>query len=201
MIIDGAIDILLKEMRGREDAGLCGPLLIREDGSFQVSFGRRVSFFRELVQKSFLNSHTRRRLGRIRKVKEVGWISGACCFARREALVSVGGFDEDFFLYFEDIDLCVRMGKRGWKTLFVPLAKVFHQGGAATRQFAPSRFEYRRSQLLFYAKHNSAGSRRLLRAYLRLNFFVIGLRRRLGGGKGKDAPRFGDLLRNPWRKR
>ncbi len=200
-IIDGAIDILLKEMRGREDSGICGPLLIREDGSFQVSFGRRVSFFRELAQKSFLNPYSRRRLGKFRKVKEVGWVSGACCLARREALEKVGGFDEDFFLYFEDIDLCARMRKRGWKTLFVPLAKVFHQGGAATRQFAPSRFEYRRSQLLFYAKHNSAASRRLLRAYLRLNFFVLGLRRRLKGERREGAPRYKELLTNTRGKR
>jgi N-acetylglucosaminyl-diphospho-decaprenol L-rhamnosyltransferase len=193
-IIDGAIDILLKEMQGRDDSGMCGPLLIRVDGSFQVSFGPRVTFFREFVQKSFLNAWNRRRLGRLRKAKEVAWVSAACCLARREALESVGGFDEGFFLYFEDIDLCARMAERGWRTLFVPLAKVFHQGGTATREFSPSRFEYRRSQLRFYDRHNSAVSGGLLRTYLRLSFALIGLRRRFKGGRGEDARRFWDLL-------
>lgn len=194
-VIGGAIDILLEEMRRRPRAGACGPRLIRDDGTFQVSFGRRVTFFRELARKSFLNAVRSRRLATLRGVRETDWVSGACLLARREALEQAGGFDEAFFLYFEDIDLCVRMGARGWKTYLVPAAKVLHLGGAATSRFAASRYEYRRSQLLYYDRHASAASRFLLRAYLRLNFLFLSAARRKGKGQAPGPPRLKDLLK------
>lgn len=194
-IIGPAIDVLLGVLRERGEAGACGPLLARDDGSYQVSFGGRVGFFRELIQKSALNAYYRRRLRRERCLRDAAWVSGACLLARREALEQAGGFDEDFFLYFEDIDLCVRMKDRGWKVLFVPQAEVVHLGGGATSAFAPSRYEYRRSQLLYYRKHCSALSRALLRGYLRLSFAGLGLRRRLKGEGRAEGPAFSDLLK------
>ncbi len=190
-----AVDVLLETLREREEAGACGPLLVREDGTPQVSFGGAVGFFRELARKSALNAYYRRRLRRVRRLRDVGWVSGACLLARWEALEQAGGFDEDFFLYFEDIDLCVRMRERGWKVLFVPQAEVVHLGGGATSAFAPSRYEYRRSQLLYYRKHCSGLSRSLLRGYLRLSFAGHGLKRRLKGKGPAEGPSFSGLLK------
>ncbi len=194
-IVGPALDVLLRTLRERGDAGACGPLLVRGDGAAQVSFGGRVGFFRELVQKAALNAYYRRRLRRSRRLRDVFWVSGACLLARREALEQVGGFDEDFFLYFEDIDLCARLRDRGWKILFAPQAEVVHLGGGATSAFARSRYEYRRSQILYYRKHGSALSRSLLRGYLRLSFAGLGLRRRLKGEGRAEGPSFADLLK------
>ena len=86
----------------------------------------------------------------------------------------MGLFDENFFLYFEDIDLCYRIRKKGWSLLLLPQARVFHRGGTSTgKDKVSSRFEYRRSQLYFYMKHNSSLSLFLLRLYLRLNFLFL----------------------------
>jgi len=197
VLFPGAVDILLEAMRKEPKAAACGPLLVQEGSAFQVSFGRKVSFFRELVQKSVLNPYFKRRLKGSPRTREVGWLSAACLLARREAVEAVGGFDEGFFLYFEDIDLCVRMAAQGWRMLFLPEARVFHEGGAATKHFAPSRFEYRKSQIRFYRKHNSRASQRLLGLYLRSNLFFLGLRDRLKKGGGEEARRFRGLLKKP----
>jgi len=193
----GSLELLMEEMKRDPKAGACGPLLVREGDKPQVSFGGRVNFFRELLQRSLLNPYYRVRLRSRCRPREVTWVSGACLLARREAVEQAAGFDEGFFLYFEDIDLCVRMAVRGWKVLFLPQARVFHKGGAATRQFAPSRLEYRKSQLRFYKKHNSRTSLRLLRLYLRLSFFLHGLKNVVKKKRTPDLGRFRQLLKDP----
>nr|WP_246323633.1 glycosyltransferase family 2 protein [Alpinimonas psychrophila] len=62
----------------------------------------------------------------------VGWLSGSCLCVRRSAFESVGGFDEGYFMYFEDVDLGYRLGKLGFTNLFVPAAEVTHIGGVST---------------------------------------------------------------------
>jgi N-acetylglucosaminyl-diphospho-decaprenol L-rhamnosyltransferase len=61
-----------------------------------------------------------------------GWLSGACLFLRREAFDAVGGFDEGYFMYFEDTDLCQRLATAGWDVVYAPSAVVEHVGGHAT---------------------------------------------------------------------
>ena len=167
---------LLSGIRSRREAGAIGPALVRKNGLFQVSFGRRVSFFSEIRQKFVFNPFYRFALRLSRKAREVGWLSGACLLARRNAVEAAGLFDENFFLFFEDIDLCQRIRERGFKLIFFPAVRVVHIGGAATsaRRWR-SRLEYRRSQLRFYDKHNSRNSLRFLKLYLRWNVFVLGL--------------------------
>jgi N-acetylglucosaminyl-diphospho-decaprenol L-rhamnosyltransferase len=62
----------------------------------------------------------------------VGWLSGACLLLRREAFTAVGGFDEGYFMYFEDTDLCERLAAAGWDVVYAPSATVVHHGGHAT---------------------------------------------------------------------
>jgi GT2 family glycosyltransferase len=67
---------------------------------------------------------------------EVGWVSGACMLLRRDAL---GGrmFDERFFLYVEDLELCDRLSKQGWKVLYTPKAKIVHLEGRSLAKQTP----------------------------------------------------------------
>jgi N-acetylglucosaminyl-diphospho-decaprenol L-rhamnosyltransferase len=62
----------------------------------------------------------------------VGWLSGSCVCVRRTAFEAAGGFDEEFFMYFEDVDLGYRLGKLGFINVFVPHAEVTHIGGLST---------------------------------------------------------------------
>lgn len=65
--------------------------------------------------------------------REAGWLSGACVLVRRSAFDGIGGFDDEFFMYFEDVDLGYRLGRAGWRNVFVPNATVQHEGGHSTR--------------------------------------------------------------------
>ncbi|MGB9006901.1 MAG: glycosyltransferase family 2 protein [Candidatus Aminicenantales bacterium] len=191
-LFPGALDRLRDALRQDIDLGAVGPALLGGQNAFQVSFGGKVSFFRELIQKSVLNAWWRRRLPRLRRKRPAAWVSAACLMARRRALEKVGGFDEKFFLYFEDIDLCYRIREQGFRVVFLPEARVFHASGASTVE-APyfSRLEYRKSQLYFYEKHNSRLSQGLLRIYLRLSARLGGV----FGSKGEEARAFRrDLL-------
>jgi N-acetylglucosaminyl-diphospho-decaprenol L-rhamnosyltransferase len=66
-------------------------------------------------------------------IKDVGWLSGSCLVIRREAFEAVGGFDEGFFMFMEDVDLCRRLGRLGWRCRWVPEAVVTHLGGHTWR--------------------------------------------------------------------
>ncbi|HEY0807870.1 MAG TPA: glycosyltransferase family 2 protein [Pseudonocardiaceae bacterium] len=64
--------------------------------------------------------------------RTAGWLSGSCMLLRRAAFDAVKGFDEKYFMYFEDVDLCDRIGRAGWQNVYVPTAEVTHIGGHAT---------------------------------------------------------------------
>jgi N-acetylglucosaminyl-diphospho-decaprenol L-rhamnosyltransferase len=62
-----------------------------------------------------------------------GWVSGACLAIRRDLFTQVGGFDEKYFMYFEDVDLGYRLGKQGFTNLYVPEVSITHIGGESTK--------------------------------------------------------------------
>jgi N-acetylglucosaminyl-diphospho-decaprenol L-rhamnosyltransferase len=66
--------------------------------------------------------------------RPAGWLSGSCLLVDLEAFWSVGGFDPGYFMYFEDVDLAERLGRRGWLHVYAPSAVVVHEGGHATRR-------------------------------------------------------------------
>src|SRR4030042_2776102 len=97
-------------------------------------------------------------------------VGGAFLLTRRKVFFDAGGFDENIFLYFEDIDLCARIRGLGYKVVVLPEAVSFHWGGAVTTAAGlRSRLEYRKGQLYYYRKHNSKLSLGLLRLYIRLD--------------------------------
>jgi N-acetylglucosaminyl-diphospho-decaprenol L-rhamnosyltransferase len=94
---------------------------------------------------------------------DVDWVSGACFLVRRDAFEQVGGFDESFFMYLEDVDLCWRLERAGWKVAYVPTAEVTHLQGRSTDRH-PYRMilEHHRSLLRFAARSSSGWHRALL---------------------------------------
>lgn len=94
--------------------------------------------------------------------RTVDWVSGACFLVRRSAFEQVGGFDEAYFMYAEDVDLCWRLGRAGWRVAYAPAAEVVHLQGVSTDRH-PFRmiYEHHRS-LLRFAQRTSEGWRRVL---------------------------------------
>ena len=84
----------------------------------------------------------------------VDWLSGACLLARREALRSVNGFDERYFLYWEDADLCRRLRALGSQVRYVPSATAVHRVGHSSRSVRASAIRsFHESAYLYYATH------------------------------------------------
>jgi N-acetylglucosaminyl-diphospho-decaprenol L-rhamnosyltransferase len=94
--------------------------------------------------------------------RDVDWVSGALVFLRRRALDSVGGWDERYFMYMEDVDLCWRLRRVGWRVAYDPAGRATHVQGASTAG-RPYRMivEHHRSVYRFAARRWQ-GARRLL---------------------------------------
>jgi N-acetylglucosaminyl-diphospho-decaprenol L-rhamnosyltransferase len=104
--------------------------------------------------------------------REVDWVSGACMLMPREAFDAVGGFDEGFALYAEELDIATRLREAGRTVLFTPSVEVLHQIGVSTGRSRSTLLLHSRSVYRYYAKHRAGGWRRvtlpLARAALRL---------------------------------
>ena len=98
--------------------------------------------------------------------RDVDWVSGAAVWLRREALDDIGGWDERYFMYMEDVDLCLRLRRAGWRVEYLPSGEVVHVQGVSTSQ-RPYRMiaEHHRSVWRFAARRYR-GWRRVLLAPL-----------------------------------
>ncbi len=135
----GSLDLLLAAGE-RSGAGALGPRLLSTDGTVYPS-ARALPSLATGVGHAVLarlwpgNPWTRayRREDAGDDERAAGWLSGACLLLRREAFEQVGGFDERYFMFFEDTDLGDRLGRAGWTNLHVPAALVTHVGGTSWR--------------------------------------------------------------------
>jgi N-acetylglucosaminyl-diphospho-decaprenol L-rhamnosyltransferase len=175
----GSAETLVDLVEQRPDVGIVGPRTLFADGTVQVSTGPDLAPLAELRQRRLVRGVSRRdpaavarAAARHRSEHEPGWVSGSCLLARRRVLEDVGGFDEGFFLYEEDADLCRRVRAAGWRVVFTPAAEIRHRlGQSMARDPVRARIEYERSHLRYYRKHNGAGALTLLR----LGFLSRGL--------------------------
>ncbi len=175
-VLAQSLDILLNEIKSHPEIGVIAPALLNEDFSYQLSYGLHPNLKNEFLQKFFLKILFKLRL---RKKgdnwkKEVDWVSGACLLTTKEVLHYTNYFDEEFFLYFDDSDLCARIRKLGKKIVYFPKAKIVHYLGKS-KEIIPLKhlIEYRKSQLYFYKKHNSKIEFILLKLYLSFKFLVF----------------------------
>ena len=183
VVSEGALDRMADFMNERTQVGALGPLLLNEDGSVQMSFGRMHGLVSEFIQKC-LNRGYANGTGPLRgyvtrqhsRERNPDWISGACLMTRRELLEHVGGFDEKFFLYSEDVDLCARLRATGKTVLFTPEVKVKHLKGRSTSKTVErTLLESHRSRLYFYSKHYGRWRLLLLKSYLTVKLKLASL--------------------------
>lgn len=158
----GALPALVGVLEARPELAAVSPLTRNGDGTPQVSFGPDLTLANEWRQRRLVNG-VRARDPRalaaaealITREQQPDWLSASCLLARAEALRAVGGFDEGYFLYEEDADLCLRLRQAGWRLLHFPGAAVVHHlGGSMSSAPSLARLEYQRSHLQYYAKHN-----------------------------------------------
>ena len=153
--------------------GLVGPALAYPDGAPQASAKRFPTLGLALTE--IFGVHTlapRNRWVRrfyyedrdLTRDARVDTVSGAAMLLRAEAFEAVGRFDERFWMYFEETDLCRRLHDRGHAVAFCPAARAIHQHGASTRQTSVRQVEYYLSYVRYFGKHHRRASAAILRA-------------------------------------
>jgi N-acetylglucosaminyl-diphospho-decaprenol L-rhamnosyltransferase len=144
----GVFDAMIGFMESHTDVGLAGTRILNPNGSVQSSVERRYP-------------GERRAQTDLRGLPgDIAWVLGASMIARRAIVEDLGGFDEDFFLYGEEQDLCLRIRKAGWKIGFIPDAVVVHWGGQSERSTSTEDLWRKKftAESLFYRKHYSKRS-------------------------------------------
>ncbi len=152
----GSLDVLLAAGEAESLAGSLGPALLNTDGSVYPS-ARAIPSLRQGIGHAVLGrvwpsnpwSREYRREHEVAgdQSRPAGWLSGACLVLRRSALEVVGGFDESYFMFFEDLDLGERLRDAGWLNLYVPAARVTHVQGVSWKA---------KPELMIRAHHASA---------------------------------------------
>lgn len=146
------------------DVGALSPRLLTQEGAPQAfAFGGDPTL-RYLLKRGLRRLFGRRPLHdwSVASPIEVEWVSGACLCVRRAVVEQVGLLDEQFFLYFEDNDWCLRMRTGGWKVMYVPTSAVVHLGGRSEPERRAANQYYRDSLRYFYHKHYSPAANVLL---------------------------------------
>jgi N-acetylglucosaminyl-diphospho-decaprenol L-rhamnosyltransferase len=183
-IVGGTLAALVKVARERPGAGAVGALVRNPDGSIQPS-ARRVPRLGEALGHAFLGplipsnpftrSYTMAGWDRSSE-REVEWVSGSAMLLRREAIEQVGAFDEGYFMYVEDVDLCTRLRRHGWKVLFSPELQVVHQIGVSTRgQRGRMAFAHSESIYRYFAKFRAGGASAMLKPPVRVALWLRAL--------------------------
>lgn len=171
----GALDRLAERLEAT-GAAAAGPLLVDAAGRPEVSFGPMLSPVAEVAQGIRVRLAARddrwaqRYVARlVAGERFVDWATAGCLLVRRHAVVEAGLFDERYFLYEEDVDLCAALRARGGRILFTPHARVVHLRGRSVRRAAggPTTAHYDRSHVAFYEKHRPAWAP-LLRWWLKV---------------------------------
>jgi GT2 family glycosyltransferase len=173
IVTDGALDALVDFADATPDAGIIGPKLLNQDGSLQYSCRHfpnlGTGFFRNTpLGRLFPGNHFNRdylmRDFDHNTVRDVDWVSGAAMLIRREALKATGGFDEAFYMYCDDVDLCYRVHKAGWRVVYYPDSVIYHLIGRSSDR-VPTRMTYHfhKSMYRFYRKHYARDTPLLVR--------------------------------------
>ena len=147
IVHEGSLDKMISFADQHPEAGAFGCRVLNSDGSYQVSARPFASLRAELIAALYL-----RGLGRLHKwltsdsypgwngttERQVDWVSGCFILVRAGLLKAIGGFDEQFFYYYEDMDLCRRTWQAGSKILYAPSPTITHLGGQSTKARFPA---------------------------------------------------------------
>jgi GT2 family glycosyltransferase len=191
IIKDGFFESPLQYIENNPDIGIVGPKILNTDGSLQGSarafpkpwmavFGRN-SFLTKWFPNNWISRKSILSSGSDGVTPmSVDWLSGACMLIKRMAVDEVGLLDEQFFMYWEDVDLCKRMWDNGWKVAYFPKTSIVHHvGGSSKNRPLRSIIEFHKSSYKIIRKY------KITPFYITNSFIIICLSLRAGMLSGK----------------
>jgi GT2 family glycosyltransferase len=174
LLIEGEVTAMIQMMEENPGVGICGPQLVYEDMRPQRSFAHIPSLLFEIVPLSLFgllfpgrystksprqtspSSDALRHAPGAMSFFDVPSLIGAAIIVRRELLENLGGFDQQFFFFLEETDLCIRARERGARVVFLPHVRMIHlQGRTVRKNWVQGRIQYNISLYKFIKKHHS----------------------------------------------
>jgi GT2 family glycosyltransferase len=204
--VPGSIQALVRLAEAQPKAGIVGAQLLNPDRSFQASFTSFPNLWREFLILSGVGRLLHGRWYPSRGPEEdkgpqpVDYVEGACMLVRREAFDDVGGLDEGYFMYSEEVDWCYAMREKGWQVWYQPEARVIHLGGASSQSRRVRReADLYRSRVRFFRKHYGDRAAELLKLQIytltAIKIIVLKLLRMASGGRhGRPIVPFRNLV-------
>jgi GT2 family glycosyltransferase len=166
IITEDFITPIIKFISQNNNVGACAPMLVYENGEYQSSTGIKMGILYEFLEAFYLiniirkiNQNKYLKLINSNQPVQVNWVSGACFIIKKSVFDESGGFTEDYFLNYEDIDLCNKLEKAGYNNYYFPYIKCIHLDHKS--------FD-RNFELLVYSRYQS----RLVYAKLHYNYIT-----------------------------
>ena len=179
VVLGDALPTLVNYLAQHPDVGCVGPQLRNPDGTIQSSRRRfptlATAFFESTwlqpVAPGRLLAHYYMQDQPDDATSEVDWLTGACLLVRREVLEQVGGLDEDYFMYSEELDWCRRIKTAGWRIVYLPAAQIMHHVGKSSEQAVTARhINFQRAKLRYFRKYHGRAACLALRLFLLLSY-------------------------------
>lgn len=173
---ENVINKMVQCIKQRPKALAMGFRQVDSQGQIQLSVGSKPWLMLELLRRQIQRGLDHRKKFSIWCVEKylaeprcVSWVAGSCILVKRQAFETIGGFDEEYFLYFEDIDFCLRLAKLGGEIWYEPnVTLVHHRGASAATEPHLAETAYRQSQLRFWQKHRGPFIQNLVKVYQRV---------------------------------
>lgn len=175
-IVGDALVMMIRYLEEHPAVGVVGPQLCNPDGTLQPSrrrFPTLATAFCEstLLQQWFPSNRFARRYYLDDRpadtTQAVDWLVGAALMIRRETWRQVGPLDEDFFMYFEELDWCRRCRMAGWEIHYLPAAEIIHHEGKSSEQVVAARtIRFQRSKIHYFRKYYGKGWGWVVRLFL-----------------------------------
>ena len=190
LILDDALGRLVAFLDANPDVGMCGPHTLNSDGTTQSTRRRFPNFWIGLFESTWLQPYAPQGLldsyyyvngNGVHETLDVDWVQGSALMARREVYAQIGGLDEGFVMFSEELDWCRRARDAGWRVVYVGDAEIIHHGGKSTEQaVAQTHILFQQSKLRYFRKYHGWAVAAVLRVFLQANYLV---QMALEGGK------------------
>ncbi|MFN8448863.1 MAG: glycosyltransferase family 2 protein [Anaerolineae bacterium] len=177
----GALAAMVGYLDAHADVGIVGPYTHNSDGSFQSTRRRFPTLATAFFESTWLQPLAPKRIldryyvndALPDQTLDVDWVQGSALMARREVYAQIGGLDEGYVMYSEELDWCKRAKDAGWRVVFLAEAHITHHGGKSSDQVVARRHVlFQQSKLRYFRKYHGALAAQTLRAFLLLNYAV-----------------------------
>ena len=174
-----AITLMLDHLNAHPEVGIIGPHTLNSDGSHQSTRRRFPNLTTGIFESTWLASWAPGMLERDYRlldtpdddIIEVDWVQGSALLLRRAVYLDIGGLDEGYTMYYEELDYCRRAKSAGWRVLYHGGAKIVHHSGKSSEQAsAAKQIHFQTSKLRYFRKHHGFGAYVTLRGLLLLQF-------------------------------